>query len=84
MIYGSLEPYGVDLSSMKPKPKVAPVKKFYNTPDHFQYGEKDFSYNHQTTGSNKMSNIFSLQERTSAEMRKKQREAEETGLHIIF
>lgn len=61
------------MSNIKPK-QNAPVSKYYQTPDVFRYGQNDFS-----NGSKKMSTIFSLQERTSAELRKKQREAEETG-----
>jgi len=81
LIYGSsaLEPYGIDLNSIKPKPKptsIAPVKKYYQTPDHFLYGQRDFVYDNNK--SKKLSNIFSLEERTSAEMRKKEREARDT------
>ena len=83
LIYGSsaLEPYGIDLNSIKPKPKptsIAPVKKYYQTPDHFLYGQRDFVYDNNK--SKKFSNIFSLEERTSAEMRKKERESRDTGM----
>lgn len=79
LIYGSLDSYGIDLNNIKPKPKAAQVKKYYQTPDSFVYGQRDFLYNQQNQpASKKLSNIFSMEERTSAEMRKKQREVENT------
>lgn len=66
----------MDMSKIVPQEKKT-VPKYYQTPDVFCYGKNDFSNNE--SGSKKMSNIFSLEERTSAELRKKQREAEETG-----
>ena len=84
LIYGSLDSYGIDLNNMKPKPKAPQVKKYYQTPDHFVYGQRDFLYKQQNSpASKKLSNIFSMEERTSAEMKKKQREVEETGMKCL-
>lgn len=71
----------MNLNFSEIKPKQA-IRKYYENPnDHFLYGKNDHS---SYITDPKLSNIFSLEERTSAEMRKKQKEAREAGEIIPF